>query len=131
MRSNHRRSKLAVVIEDDLAVSELLELLLRDEGYRVLVVPSLEDARRVVRRVRPSLITLDLCPYDARGLRVLEELTRAEGRHSVPILLISAEARSLPKSVQSKVFRTIDKPFDIDEVIAAAEDALQIDPVPA
>lgn len=131
MRSNQRRSKLALVVEDDLAVSELLELLLRDEGYRVIVVPRLEDARRVLRRFRPNLITLDPCPSDDWGLRALEELTRAEGCRSVPILLISAEARLLPKSVQSKAFRTIDKPFDIDEIIAAAGEALQIDPVPA
>ena len=131
MPANPRRGKLALVVEDDRAVGELLAMLLRDEGYRVIAVPDLERATRVIRLAMPSLITLDLCLSDACGPRVLEQLARLDLCRSVPILLITSEARWLPSWVRSKVFRAIDKPFDIDEVIAAAEEAVRLGPVPA
>lgn len=79
-----------LIITQDPAVVELLELHFSREGYSLTVAPSGDDARVVVMRQPPDLIVLDDALPDIPGLRLLDQLRRLPSGAAVPIILLSS-----------------------------------------
>ena len=81
-----------LVIDDDEAIGNLEEEVLRRAGYAVLRAYSGTEALLVLRERRPDLALLDLM---LPGLSGEELLPRLEG---IPVIVVSAKA-----AVQDKV----------------------------
>lgn len=79
---------LILLVEDDASLRTLLAEELEVDGYRVVCVGTLDEARRSVLEAEPDLIVSDLRLPDGDGLGVLREL-QAEGR-PVPFIIITA-----------------------------------------
>jgi DNA-binding response OmpR family regulator len=76
-----------VVIEDEPGIADLVELYLRQEGFRVLQVDDGERGIEIVRQERPRLVILDVGLPGVDGLEVCRRL-RAETH--VPVLMLTA-----------------------------------------
>lgn len=103
-----------LVVDDDLYIGNMLEELLRREGYGVIRAFSGTEALDRVEEDRPDLILLDLM---LPGLSGEELLPRLEG---IPVIVVSAKA-----GVDSKVDLLlggaadyVTKPFDTKELLA-------------
>ena len=103
-----------LVIDDDEAIGNLEEEVLRRAGYAVLRAYSGTEALLVLRERRPDLALLDLM---LPGLSGEELLPRLEG---IPVIVVSAKA-----AVQDKVDLLLGgaadyltKPFDTQELLA-------------
>ncbi len=111
-----------LVADDDPGIGELLELVLEDEGYRVLRAADGLQALAAVRRDRPQLVITDNMMPGLSG-RDLARRLRDE-RHPVPIILMSAApCDALPP-------RTLflPKPFDLAQVLATVDRLLSVAP---
>jgi DNA-binding response OmpR family regulator len=82
-------AKTLLVVDDDAAVRESLEELLRHQGYRVLTAVDGEDGLRMVREQRPDLIVLDVGLPGMDGFRVATLIKRDPVLSQVPIILYS------------------------------------------
>jgi DNA-binding response OmpR family regulator len=82
-------AKTLLVVDDDAAVRESLEELLRHQGYRVLTAVDGEDGLRTVREQRPDLIVLDVGLPGMDGFRVATLIKRDPALSQVPIILYS------------------------------------------
>ncbi|MBT2515797.1 response regulator transcription factor [Arthrobacter sp. ISL-30] len=80
---------VCLVVEDDEDISDLISLILREEGFGVRAVRTGSAALEEVSRVNPALITLDLGLPDTDGLLVARELRKVT---AAPLLLITARA---------------------------------------
>lgn len=102
------------VIDDDEYIGDMLEEVLKGEGYGVVRAYSGTGALLLPERQRPDMILLDLMLPGLTGEQVLEKI------QGIPVIVISAKI-----DVQDKVnvlltgaVDYLTKPFDIRELLA-------------
>src|SRR5688572_391195 len=79
-----------VVVEDDQNIADLVELYLRQEGFRVVQAATGERGMQAVSDQRPRMVILDVgLPGGMDGLEVCRRL-RAGAGGDVPILMLTA-----------------------------------------
>ncbi len=76
-----------LVIDDDTAVTDLLSVLLRSQGFDVTATNSSSDGLGYVRENEPDLIILDLMMPDVDGWEVCRSVRTFS---QVPIIVLSA-----------------------------------------
>lgn len=104
------------VIDDEVYIGDMIEEVLRREGYAVLRAYSGTEALFLLQQKKPALILLDLMLPGASG----EEVLAAIKGLMIPVIVISAKA-----DVEDKVHVLLDgasdyltKPFEIKELLA-------------
>lgn len=104
------------VIDDDVYIGDMIEEVLKREGYAVLRAYSGTEALFLLRQKTPSLILLDLMLPGLSG----EEVLAAVKGLTTPVIVVSAKA-----DVEDKVRVLLDgasdyltKPFEIRELLA-------------
>jgi DNA-binding NtrC family response regulator len=116
--------KTILVVDDETAVREVLQLRLSDWGYDVELAADGAAARAEVERTQPDFVISDVVLPDASGLELLDLLRGpAPGR---PVILITAFG-SIDAAVEAMKRGALDfltKPIDYDKLrslLAAAE----------
>lgn len=102
------------IIDDDIYIGNMLEELLRGEGYGVLRAYSGTEALLLLSRHRPDLVLLDLM---LPGLSGEEVLPRIQG---IPTIVVSAKVdmQDKVKLLLGGAADYITKPFDLSELLA-------------
>ena len=77
-----------LVIDDDTAVTDLLSLLLKSQGFEVAATNNSNDGLNFIRDDRPDLVVLDLMMPEMDGWEVCKSV-RAFSQ--VPIIILSAQ----------------------------------------
>jgi two-component system OmpR family response regulator len=107
-----------LVVDDEPALTELLSMALRYEGWQVRTAADGLSAVRIAREQRPDAVVLDVMLPDIDGLEVLRRL-RAQ-LDDVPVLFLTArdavEDRIAGLTAGGDDYVT--KPFSLEEVIA-------------
>jgi len=107
-----------LLVEDDLAMAQALQLALERRGFDMAVVHNGSDALQQLRNQPPDLALLDLTIPGLDGLQVLHR-ARAEGIR-VPIVVLTARGavgdRVLGLNAGADDY--LAKPFDLDELEA-------------
>ena len=76
-----------IVIDDDTAVTDLLTLLLKSQGFDVVATNNSSEGLNMIRETQPDLVILDLMMPEMDGW----EICRAVRQFSqVPIIVLSA-----------------------------------------
>jgi DNA-binding response OmpR family regulator len=110
-----------LVVEDDIAIATLLDELLTDEGYTVLLGGSLADAIGIIERQEVDIILLDVQLPDGNGLDLCTRIQSNPQTVDVPILLLSAMNRSakfVAHGLDRGGYDFLSKPFYNDELLA-------------
>lgn len=110
------QTRLAVVVEDDDSVREMMCMLLESVGFRVLGCRDGHEGLKAAREHRPAVLTLDLHMPDMDGTEVLQQLTRDETTAEVPVVIVSASASEGRVRASQQVKAVISKPFDVDDL---------------
>jgi DNA-binding response OmpR family regulator len=76
-----------VVVEDDAAIADLLDLYLRKAGFRPLLAPTGERALELVTQQRPVLVVVDV---GLPGIDGFEVCRRIRSRRPLPVLFLTA-----------------------------------------
>jgi len=124
------RPATLLIIEDEERMRRLLELVLKQEGYELLLADSGEEGIRLLNNGgQIDLIVTDLQLGHSSGLDVLEAAKRA--LPGVPVLIITGfgTVKSAVEAMQKGAYDYISKPVDHDElkiVIARALEARRL-----
>ena len=126
--SNRVGPATVLVIEDNQIIRALLQDLLQDSGFRPIIASGIAEALALAPGGTPDAILTDtfgISPgsTDVSFLKPL--LTAWPG---VPIILCTARKELdgiSPRSVG--LFAVIMKPFNVDDVVAAVEQAVSLD----
>lgn len=102
------------IVDDDVYIGDMLEELLRREGYGVLRAYSGTEALMLLEDRRPDLILLDLMLPGLNGEEVLPHLT------GIPVIVLSARAAVEDKVdlLRGGAADYLTKPFDTRELLA-------------
>ena len=114
-----RLPRTVLIVEDDHTIRELLKALFEEEGYRVYAAFDGETAVSLARRVKPSLITLDLALPKLDGNGVLSLLAANPETASIPVIVLSANPDCLNGKLS--VGAVLSKPFDLDDLTITAQ----------
>ena len=76
-----------LVIDDDAAVTDLLSMLLRSQGFDVIATNSSSDGLGFIRKDEPDMIILDLMMPEIDGWEVCRSVRTFS---QVPIIVLSA-----------------------------------------
>lgn len=101
-----------LVIDDDLAITELMSMLLKTHGFDVITTNSGAEGIRLVEQKKPNVVLLDLMMPDIDGWQVSKAV---RGFSNVPILILSA----------------INDPSMVASVLDAGADDFLVKPVPS
>ena len=118
------KNKKILVCDDDLGILEMLELLLDEDGYDVVLEPNSVNALRTIDREQPDLILLDIWMPVISGDQILKALKSDQQKKDVPVLMYSAstEGRAIAESSGADSF--ISKPFDLTQLLSEIDSLL-------
>jgi DNA-binding response OmpR family regulator len=109
-------TKTIFVLEDDHDISAVFDILLKNEGYIIESSSSFSELKGLLKRQLPDLFILDVMLPDANGIDICKDLKQKEITKDIPVIMMSANARSKQMSIQAGADDYIAKPFDIKEV---------------
>ena len=106
--------KTIAIIDDDIHIGDVLEQLLRREGYQVLRAYSGTEALYLLSQQRPDLVLLDLMLPGLSGEEVLPKI------QSFPVIILSAkgDVENKVELLQAGAVDYITKPFHPLELLA-------------
>lgn len=113
-----------LIIDDDLTITEMLELVLPSRGYDVVATNSSEDGIEAFRRRNPDVIILDLMMPGVDGWLLCRQI-REESQ--VPILVLSAvvEASGIAKAMACGASDFLTKPAPLATLITRIDRLLE------
>ena len=115
-----------IVVEDDADTSVLLELRLRQAGYRVQCLRDGAAAAETIAELQPDLVVLDVELPGLNGLAVLAKLRTSPATDSIPVLLLSARARpgDIEQGLRSGAQAFLPKPFRLSDLLDTIKELL-------
>lgn len=124
----HGSRPLIAVVNDDLIFMGMLRDFLDGEGYRVVVWPEAHGAHDLLRTEQPDLIILDVrLEQPEAGLRILQIARQDEETANIPVIVCSADTLFLRRHsayLAQHASAVLEKPFDLDDMLAAVEAAI-------
>jgi two-component system response regulator MtrA len=119
-----------LVVDDDQALSEMLGIVLRAEGYEALFCDDGSKAQGIFKETKPDLVLLDLMLPGIDGIEVCKRIRSESG---VPIVMLTARGDTLDvvKGLESGADDYIVKPFKPKELVARIKARLRKDDVKA
>lgn len=85
-----KTSPLVLIVEDDLDQCRLLEMMLKDMNYQVLVAANGEEGLTVTSEHAPDLIISDLMMPKMDGSEFVRKIKRNPAYQNIPILILTA-----------------------------------------
>ncbi len=76
-----------LIIDDDIATTDLMKMMLNRESFDVITANSGEDGIEAVKRHRPDVIVLDLLMPGEDGWQICRRIRK---NSQVPIMILSA-----------------------------------------
>jgi len=120
-----------LVVDDDSALSEMLGIMLRGEGFEPTFVADGDKALEAFRDTHPDLVLLDLMLPGVDGIDVCRQIRTESG---VPIVMLTAKSDTVDVvlGLESGADDYIVKPFKSKELIARVRARLRRtdDPAP-
>ncbi len=78
-----------VMIDDDLAFLDIMARTMRREGYSVYTAHDAETGFKLLKKVKPQVITLDLLLPDQHGWLLFEKIKEDADLKDIPVIIIS------------------------------------------
>ena len=114
-----------VVVEDDPSIADLLDLYLRQGGFKPVLAGDADHGLASIERHDPALVILDIgLPGDKDGLDVLRAI-RAEGNR--PVMMLTARDDEIDRILGLELGADdyVSKPFSPREVVARVKAVLR------
>jgi CheY-like chemotaxis protein len=114
---------VVLVVEDDQSIRDVITDVLEDRGFQVVGATNGAEALGDLDDFRPDVMVLDLLMPVMHGWDFMEHYEQKTGGEPIPIVVVSVNS-ALPRSFSRFGVRTVvPKPFNIDDLIDAVEQA--------
>ena len=114
-----------LVVDDEAAILETLEILFRGAGWAVAVADSGPKALAALEDERPDIVLTDIRMPGAGGLDVLSAARAVDPE--MPVILMTAQAslQSAVRAVNEGAYYYLQKPFANEELLAICRRAAE------
>ena len=125
--------KLVLIVDDDSDVIDLLDFIVRKEGFKVEKAADGEEALNKARSLHPDLILLDLMLPKHGGFEILREL-QIDDAADIPIVVITGRYTDRSTSemirLEPNVKDYLEKPIKPQVLCALLHTLLKTRPAP-
>ncbi len=113
-----------LVVDDDTAISEMIGIVLKAEGFEPQFAGDGADAIELFKVMKPDLVLLDLMLPGIDGIQVCAAIRAESG---VPIIMLTAkgETSDVVKGLESGADDYVVKPFNPKELVARIKTRLR------
>ena len=113
-----------LVVDDETAIADLVEVYLKNEGFTIHKFYNASDALACVRTTRLNLAVLDVMLPDMDGFTLCQ---RIREDHLFPIIMLTAKGETFDKVLGLELGADdyVTKPFDTKEVVARIKAVLR------
>lgn len=118
-------SKKIMIVDDEAAIRETLELILQEEGYDVSTSVDGEILSRYMNGSTPDLIILDHWLPVKNGDEIAHNLKQRPDTKNIPIIMISASNNIRQIAQIAGADDYIPKPFEFDTVVDKVKKYIQ------
>lgn len=124
--------KLVLIVDDDKEIIDLLEVVVKKEGFRVERAEDGLEAQNKARSLLPDIILLDLMLPKAGGFEILQAL-QADETADIPVVVLTG--RRLDRTTtdmirqQSNVRDFMEKPVKTELLTSAIHQILRTRPM--
>jgi DNA-binding response OmpR family regulator len=103
-----------LVVEDDAGVRGLLQTILEDEGFEIVLAADGEEGLRLARTVDPAVVLIDVMMPGLGGPEVIRRLRRPDGTLPFAVLVLTGAVENVePLRYELGPDSILEKPFDI------------------
>ncbi|WP_203567042.1 MtrAB system response regulator MtrA [Aestuariimicrobium ganziense] len=106
-----------LVVDDDAALAEMLQIVLRQEGFDTAWCSSGSRAMGAFRESRPDLVLLDLMLPGRDGVQICRDI-RAESGVPVVMLTARSDTTDVVTGLEAGADDYVSKPFKAKELVA-------------
>ncbi len=118
-------AKTILIVEDDEDIGEFLTLVISQVTDKVVFVSTTSaTALEVVRHIKPDLLLLDYRLDEMNGVELYDQIHTIEGFETVPAIVMSASLAHFQKEIEQRPLSGLEKPFGLDDLSQAIEQAL-------
>src|SRR4051794_1073717 len=114
-----------LVVDDEEIMREILETLLKSEGYSVRLASSGEEGLELAKNVPFDAAIVDVMMPGMDGMQTLEALKKLDDELAVIMVTAYASVENAITSMKRGAFDYITKPFKNDEVLVVVRNALE------
>lgn len=113
-----------LIVDDDKEIADLLELYLKNEGYKIYKAFDGEEALHILNQQSINLLVLDVMMPKLNGLEVTKQIRVA---NNIPILMLSAKVEDMDKimGLMTGADDYMGKPFNPLELVARVKALLR------
>ena len=115
---------VVLVVDDDVALSEMLQIVLRQEGFETVWCGRGDRAMDAFHRQRPDVVLLDIMLPGRDGIDVCRAIRAESG---VPIVMLTArsDTQDVVRGLEAGADDYISKPFKVQELVARVRTRLR------
>ena len=117
---------LVLVVDDELHMCDVMERILKQEGYKVITAPDGETALRLIKETEPDVILLDLMMPGIDGREICHRVR--EFPTKTQIIYFTAKVESDPlilKELRSEADAFIAKPATSKQILSRVSSVLE------
>lgn len=125
--SAEKHGAYILVVDDETDIRNLLQEILEDEGYEVIVAENGEQARKAQRQRRPDLVLLDIWMPDVDGITLLKEWSEENTGLPMPVIMMSGHGtvETAVEATRLGAYDFIEKPLSLAKLLLTVEHALE------
>src|SRR2546427_4034818 len=112
-----------LVVDDEKTIQHVLTTLLRQQGYETESAGSAEEALSKLEAGPISVAFLDIVLPGMNGLNLLDRIKERHPDAEIIMMTSQSSAKTAVEALRKGAYDYIDKPFELDHVIAVAERA--------
>lgn len=117
-----------LLIEDDDNIAQFMRLSLLKNGYQIVRVASMGEAKEILSKSRPGLILLDLNLPDGNGLDILQYMKEQFPGEDVPVIVTTGADIDKVSLAHPVVLDCFFKPFEMSLLLKSVEKVISAGP---
>lgn len=108
--------KEILVIDDDLAILEVIKIILEEKGYKVATISDSTTVEKYILSHAPQMIFVDFWMAGLNGKKIVGIVKENTQTQNIPVIMISAnhDVKQIAEEIQADGF--LAKPFDISDL---------------
>jgi two-component system response regulator PilR (NtrC family) len=113
-----------LLIDDEPSMQQLFDIMLRREGYDVLLAGTQAEGLRRFEQAHPSLVITDLKLPDGDGIEILRRVKAIAPDTVVIVMTAYGSTDTAIAALKLGAYDYVVKPFDVDEIRIVVRNAL-------
>ncbi|MFL5728312.1 MAG: PleD family two-component system response regulator [Cytophagaceae bacterium] len=114
-------SQKILLLDDNRDLLQIVQIILKGQGYDTVLASSIEEARLKIRIHKPVLILMDVCLSDQDGYSFCSDVKNDPEMSHVRVIMMSGEEYNQNMISYAHADDFMQKPFDYNDLVGRVQ----------